>query len=190
MTNNDVPLDDYFYFLSRIVAGDDKNFNLLLRYLYKIEFYSLIPNDDNRGEDGKKLREIYLDEEHRSEPRRRMSRNNEDPQGSFYLPEDPCTVLEMLIGLSYRMENELECGPLRTSARECFWLFLKNLGLEWVNNTDFYRYAADELIGSLLDRKYKKNGEGGIFPLKRTKKNQRKVEIWYQMQEYLLENYF
>lgn len=173
-------MDKYFKFLSHIVAGNDNNYNLLLRHLHKIEFYSLIPNDDNRGEDGKRLRDIFLD--------------NEDPHGSFYLPKGPCSVLEMLIGLSYRMENELECGPRRTRAPECFWLFLKNLGFDWANNDDYYQNAGDdaieELVGLFLDRKYEKSGRGGIFPLRRTNKNQREVEIWYQMQEYLLENYF
>jgi hypothetical protein len=164
-------VDKYFQFLSDIVAGD-YNTGLLLRYLHKIEFYSLIPNDDNRGEDGKRLREIFLD----------------NSGESFHLPEEPCTVLEMFIGLAYRMENELKCGPHWLSVSECFWLFLKNLNLGWSDNDN--DAAVKEVISSFLERKYKRNGNGGIFPLKQTHNNQKKVEIWYQMQEYLLENYF
>ena len=33
------------------------------------------------------------------------------------------------------------------------------------------------------------NGTGGLFPLKRPRVNQRRVEVWYQMSEYLMENY-
>ena len=172
-------MDKYFDFLSNIVIDND-NYDLLLMHLHKIEYYSLIPNDDNRGEDGKRLREIFLD--------------NEGPQGPFCLPEGSCTVLEMLIGLSFRMENELKCGPCGTSASECFWLFMQNLNLNWAHNNDYFQNDGDnsvaKIVWAVLERKYERNGEGGIFPLKQTRKNQRKVEVWYQMQEYLLENYF
>ena len=33
------------------------------------------------------------------------------------------------------------------------------------------------------------DGFGGLFPLKHAKKDQRKVEIWYQLQNWLMENY-
>ena len=172
-------VDRYFNFLSDIVVDND-NYSLLLRCLHNIVFYSLVPNDDNRGEDGKQLREIFLD--------------NEDLQGSSYLLEGPCTTLEMLIGLSYRMEHELKYGPCQTSESDCFWLFMRNLNLDWAHNDDYYQKGGNEAVVDciqlLLDRGYERNGEGGIFPLKRSRKNQRDVEIWYQMQEYLLENYF
>ena len=41
----------------------------------------------------------------------------------------------------------------------------------------------------MLAREYSDNGHGGLFPLKNPKKDQRKVEIWYQMTEYINENY-
>ena len=40
-----------------------------------------------------------------------------------------------------------------------------------------------------VERRYKRSGEGGLFPLKNAAKDQRKVEIWYQLSSYLLENY-
>jgi len=167
----------YFQFLSNIVGRN--GYDLLLRHLHRIEFYSLVPNDDNRGEDGKKLRDIFFEEV--------------GYMASSSLPEGPCTVLEMLIGLSYRVENELAGNPRGILAREAFWIFIDNLDLAWCDDVGYLnRLAAeiiDDVIGVLLDRKYMRNGTGGIFPLLKTRKDQRKVEIWYQMSEYLLENY-
>jgi len=38
-------------------------------------------------------------------------------------------------------------------------------------------------------RRYSKTGKGGLFPLKHPKKDQTEVEIWYQMQQYVMENF-
>ena len=40
-----------------------------------------------------------------------------------------------------------------------------------------------------MQRCFKSDGNGSIFPLKCAKKDQRGVEIWYQMQAYIAENY-
>ena len=173
--------DDYFDFLSNIVnrGGGMYGCRQLLRHLYNVDFYSNIRNDDNRAEDGKKLREIFQD-----------NRKGERISSSIF--GKPCTVLEMLIGLSFRMENELEHGPNRKDACECFWILLKNLNIDWCNDIEYYytNNSIERNINDLLERSYCRNGQGGLFPLERTTKDQRDVEIWYQMQEYLIENYF
>jgi len=45
----------------------------------------------------------------------------------------------------------------------------------------------DDILDRVIHRKYKANGEGGFFPLKETNNDQRDVELWYQMSEYVLE---
>lgn len=182
MTSNEVQKQQYFEFLCGIIGdirrGVVSEYTLLLEHLHKKEFYSLVPNDDNRGEDGKKLRMIFEEEAN---------------QGLSFFLEEPCTVLEMLIGLSFRIENNLKDGPHDMSTGECFWMLINNLGLSWANNNaycqDYESEAIDEQIDIFLSRNYGKNGDGGLFPLKKPLKDQRKVEIWYQMAEYLLENF-
>ena len=57
-------MNRYFEFLCSIVDEDgSREYDKLLSELHGIDFYSLIPNDDNRGEDGKQLRERFEDEE-------------------------------------------------------------------------------------------------------------------------------
>jgi len=155
----------------------------LLRHLHHIEFYDFVPHDCNRSADGKKLREIYQHEVGR--------------KASFYVSghdEGPCTVLEMMIGVAIRMENELAVGPYALKMPECFWTLIENLELHWCddrkfNNDTSVATVIDDRIHAMMDRKYRANGKGGLFPLRRPSENQKKIEIWYQMQAFLLENY-
>lgn len=174
-------MNRYFEFLCSIVDEDgSREYDKLLSELHGIDFYSLIPNDDNRGEDGKQLRERFEDEEG-------------GPQGLSLSHDKPCTVLEMLIGLAYRLEFESANSHWEKTPGEWFWILLDNLGLGWCDNNMFVQINnTDEIhqkIGVFLDRHYKSDGSGGLFPLKEPRKDQRRVEVWYQMSAYIMENY-
>jgi hypothetical protein len=168
----------YFEFLCNIVGRIDR-YNKLLEELYLVEFYPLIPHDDNRGEDGKQLREKFMDEE--------------GQQALSQSDLGPCSLLEMLIGLSFRLVFETEQSRWEKNPREWFWILIDNLGLQWCDDLMFERLECREeldiKVKNFLDRQYKSDGEGGLFPLKNPKKDQRRVEIWYQMSAYILENY-
>lgn len=169
----------YFDYLCAIV-GRSQEFSILLDELHKIEYYSLIPNDDNRGADGIYIRNIFLEEVGQT--------------GHISLPDGPCTVLEMLIGLSYRLEFETAQSKWEKTVSEWFWILIDNLGLIKCHNDEYFTNCEVEntipdIIGKMLAREYSHNGHGGLFPLKNPKKDQRKVEIWYQMTEYINENY-
>jgi len=152
---------------------------MLLGELHRMEFYSLIPNDDNRGEDGKQLREKFI--------------NEEGPQALSQSDLGGCSVLEMLIGLSFRLEFETMSSRWEKTPSEWFWILIDNLGLEWCNNSMFLQHKSiDKIITKVeifLNRHYKNDGNGGLFPLKNPRKDQRRIEIWYQMSGYILENY-
>ena len=170
----------YFDFLCSFV-GRTHQYSSLLNELYGIEFYSLIPNDDNRGIDGEQLRQKFIDEA--------------GPTGPRFLPSGPCTVLEMLIGVAYRLEFETAQTQWERTPEEWFWVLIDNLNLSFYDNKTYelnYNNCVvkvSKVINSMLAREYDNHGEGGLFPLKRAKKDQRRVEIWYQMSAYVLENY-
>jgi hypothetical protein len=67
--------------------------------------------------------------------------------------------------------------------------FFKNLGDDDDFPTGQAGMLVEQKINRVLERTYKPNGEGGLFPLKNTCKNQKRVEIWYQMNSYIHENY-
>jgi hypothetical protein len=176
--------DQYFTFLCDLVWDDviestdaeNRTFQLLSQ-LYRTEFYSLIPNDDNRGMDGLDIREDFIDHQ----------------GGQQALPFGSCSVLEMLIGLSFRLEFETSQSKWEKTPTEWFWILINNLNLDFPSNNylseDEYQEKIVDIVTIFLERKYKNNGEGGLFPLKNPKNNQKKIEVWYQMSAYILENY-
>lgn len=183
----DMRNNEYFHFLCDLVWEEDPNIlesqrtekieNILLHELFKMEFVPLIPNDDNRCADGQDIREDYLD----------------NGGGQHGLPLCYCTVLEMLIALSFRLEFETSQSKWEKSPCKWFWILIDNLGLNFNENKDLtkqeYLDKIHHSVTLFVNRGYKSNGEGGLFPLKNPKKDQKKVEIWYQMSAYILENY-
>ncbi len=143
----------------------------LMRQLYTKEFVWFIPNDDNRVEDGRDLRYEFIESE---------GNGDVDPDWMAL----GCSMLEMLIGLSRRLSFEAEGEP-----RVWFWHMVETLGVS-CNDKEYdnkhYR-EIDEILDKVIWRTYDRHGRGGLFPLRRTMKDQRKVEIWYQLSAYLLE---
>lgn len=144
----------------------------LFLQLYKIEFVWFIPNDDNRAEDGLCLREQFL-EDHGYD----IFEVNPHWMG------EPCSFLEMLVALSRRLSFEAEGEP-----RVWFWHLIENLGLE--NCTDRSKYdqgKVEDIVNTVIWRTYDSDGHRGLFPMRHTRRDQRDVEIWYQLNEYLLD---
>ncbi len=143
-----------------------------MRQLYVKEFVWLIPNDDNRAEDGKALRYEFINE-----------------QGIDEVDQEwldlGCSFLEMLIALARRAAFESDDEVV-----EWFWRFIFNLGLN--NHTDSaYTRETEREVDNVLDtvifRTYDADGLGGLFPLTHPRQDQRKVELWYQLAAYLTE---
>lgn len=175
------PLDElYLSWLYQQVASvklknPSRSYWELIKQLYTKEFVWLIPNDDNRVADGKDLRKEFLVEE-------RLT--GVDPEWM----ELECSVLEMLITLSRWLTFEADDGE----PREWFWHLIANLGLPADECNDrVYNDHIKENIDSILDRfiwrNYSPSGQGGLFPLQHPSRDQRRVEIWYQLNAYLLE---
>lgn len=179
------PIDDrYFEWLvSQVTAVRNRNpartYWHLFRQLYSTEFVWVVPIDDNRVEDGKNLRDDFMRE-----------------QGSDGVTEEwlnlGCSVMEMLIAMAHRASYQDGREPV-----VWFGEFLENLGL--INYTDDrYTPTIEKKISRILEnfiyRNYEPSGRGGIFPLKHPERlrpkdrDQSKVEIWYQMSSYILEN--
>jgi hypothetical protein len=101
-------------------------------------------------------------------------------------------MLEFLIGLAGRMAFIMgeEGNPLHTGYY--FWQMIENLRLGKLSDDRFDElngsFFTQEAVDRVLYRTYDRNGRGGLFPLKNPEKDQRGVEIWYQMQEWLLES--
>lgn len=172
--------DNYYpkYLKNLVMDQEHKEFGILLDRLWKKEYYSILPNDQNRAKDGILLRDI-----------------EDGPDYTDYY--GPCSVLEMLIALSKRMDYEISGSGYDVTYKDLFWEMLDNLGLMKFDDLaimyDARTNELDYILTNWIERQYSPDGSGGIFPIKKWKRGvdtpQTKVEIWYQMMKYLSKSY-
>ena len=162
----------YFQYLCDIIDGS--NYYNLLWLLHNREFLVLVDGDYNRTKDALILRDGYV---------------------KAGMDKD-ATILEVLVSLSIRTEHDImhdDHAGDRTP--EWFWMMMSNLGLsgpEWTDDR-WDDIKIDKVVDTLIifnERRYNRDGtNGGLFPLRSSRRDLRKVELWYQLNWYLLENY-
>lgn len=140
----------------------------LLRQMYATEFVWFIPNDDNRAEDGRDLRQEFLNQQVLQADRDWLSLG--------------CSFLEMLVALSRRLEFEAE-----GRADEWFWHLVRIIRLDICTDGNYIPEYVEAALDTVIWRTYEPSGLGGLFPLKHPAHDQTNVEIWYQLSEWLLE---
>lgn len=169
--------DQYFKWLYKNVCSirersASKRYWALLTHLFLKEFVWVIPNDDNRVEDGRNLRSEFL---------RTRRKDSVDLEAEFM--RLGCSMLEMLLGISRRLSFDTEI-----EARDWFWELIENLDLIHYNdNAPIPTEEIDAILDRVIWRIYKPNGFGGLFPLAKAAEDQRAIELWYQQSAYLLE---
>ena len=138
-----------------------RGYDMLFEQLHETAFIFILPFDSNREGDG-----LYL--------RKRMGIRD----------RRQCSVLEMLVAFSDRAFKEYFAGCVDTAA-DVFWIMLHNLGLDGFADNVYDDVEVAEILDTWLNRRFDANGNGSIFPLRRTNRDQRDVEIWSQMNEYV-----
>lgn len=173
--------DPYFDWLCILIGVNSnfpkRNYFQLISALHRTEFTPKLAMDQNRGADGLQLRVEFMDEH--------------GPWGSA-TNRGPCTMLEFLVALAKRMSFLTYGEGNHGQTAYYFWKMMENLGLSKVTddrwetaNGDFF---VEDAVWRINQREFMPDGSGGIFPLKRPNGDQRKIEIWYQMNAWLLEN--
>ncbi len=173
--------DQYFNWMYQLVCDSryakGLSYRKLLHHLHEIDFTYTIPMDGNRWEDGIDLRYRFGYEE-----------GYIQPMIASYLDDRSCSVLEMLIALSIRCEEHIMGDPnAGNRTGQWFWNMIVNLGLGSMNDIHYNEKFIDKSISRFLNREYQKDGTGGLFTVRRPKKDMRSTEIWYQMCWYLAE---
>lgn len=175
--------DYYDWLYDGVTESMSNNYSQLIAALWDKEFYSILANDDNRGEDGLNLRYFYITEE----------ANLPDAALDELIDLGPCRCLEMIIALARRMEGELYGSVYDKYWDDLFWELIENLGMIDFHNGRFYNsdsvHVVDNILARWLERGYGRDGVGGLFPISRPIHSQAKLEVWYQMMDYLLINY-
>lgn len=166
---NQLDVRYYDWLVSQIHIPNGKDYGDLFTRMHNLEFVWTVPNDDNRVQDGLDLRIVFGYEA------------NINPK---QLALEGVTFLEVMIALSRRLE--FTAGG---KAQQWAWRLLKNLHLTKMSEplTKEKSEQIDDILDAVIWRTYEPNGRGGFFPLNYPEEDQRKIEIWYQMNKYVIE---
>lgn len=178
----DAPNDiqkEYNEWLMEKTGLSNHNFRKLAEALINKDFYYFIENDMNRYIDGLDIRKDFAYDT--------LYDDYNDING-------PCNCLEMIYGLAKRMNNIIYDPDFpEDETEDCLYCMLQNLGLLIFDDQNFEKYGGIERVNYILEvfleRSYDYYGNGGLFPNQNARKDQRNVEIWYQMSEYINENF-
>ena len=165
--------DGYFSILLGIVHPV-RPYRKLLLLLDSIAYKWILPMDKNRGMDGVTYRYRVI--------------SNAKLQVPLFRVQRDCSVLEMLIALADRCESEYSGSPGDDHPERIFWLMLHNLQLDIFDDNSYDKERIEEIVARWLSRDYDEHGFGGLFPLETAMEDQRYVEIWQQMLEYVFAN--
>lgn len=181
----------YFKWLCGLVGLQDRrgrSWFTLARWLMDEEFIFRLEQDWDRARDGLQLRFLFASDVLGDRDRKTFR--------ELYSGEG-CRVLEMLVAFSMRIDDWLYgAEDNRAGTRRWFFEMLFNLGIEGYD--DGYlagmdgRNGRDDVLRRLdiwMNRTHRRDGRGGLFPLRSPNRDQRDVDIWYQLQNYLRENY-
>lgn len=166
------PIDNqYFDWLcAKVKMNRGSTYLELLRILYRFEFLIVHPLDENRVLDALELRDEF------------KHITNIDLTKELF--QEEVSVLEVLIAFSERASFQIDMTP-----KEWFWQFITNLNLEEFQHPNLKdQERILDILHRFVTRNYLSNGDGGLFPLRRPKHDQREVEIWYQFCEYVDDN--
>lgn len=184
--------DEYFNYLTEDVLGPTHNgklYSILYYTLNNIEFYAKIERDKNRAESAYTYRMIFLQLYKEKFPKETASISSSSigDIGFSYMPSFFEVVIYLAKDLAYITDGSTDTKYLS----KWFWIMMENLGLEsyWDGNTtDSDINIIKATVRRVLDRDYDENGVGGLFPLRETSVDQRKTELWYQANYFLVEN--
>jgi hypothetical protein len=165
------PLESaYFNWLcAKVLDRNSRMYHDLLAFLHRTEFVWMeeVPADQHRAADGIQLRADFCRETH-------------TPKDPIWF-QQPCSVFEAFYAFAKRASFQTDI-PIRN----WFWEFIENLQLDQfrqVSNGD-YRIIQN-VVDNFMWRRYDQRGNGGLFPMRIAKQDQREVEIWYQFCDYV-----
>ncbi|MBP5594812.1 MAG: hypothetical protein J6Y02_05470 [Pseudobutyrivibrio sp.] len=170
--------DDYYNWLVDLTCGWCSrygNYSNLMSYLYARQFTWTIPHDENRASDGFEMRYRFVEQ------------TTEYTYRDVYLYlTHPTNCLEMMTALASGCEEHIMGDP-SIGDNTGFWFYqmIANMHLDQMTDDYFDEDYVEAVVSDMLQRRYKKNGDGGLFIINDPTKDMRTVEIWCQLCWYL-----
>lgn len=165
--------DRYFDWLVDLVNADD--FLRLCTIMDGLDFTYILPLDENRIDDAFELRDIYTDE------------TGDDHGRNF----TSCSLFEMIVAMAVRCDRDI-MYEASIGHRYSLWFhcFVENLFEGKARRAEQYMTEEEviDICSRFMNRDYERDGTGGMFPVKHDRRDQRRVQIWLQMNIWLVEN--
>lgn len=175
---------NYYNYFEWLLHGMNDNqwgyrtqeFSKLLNLMFKLRFKAVNHMDVIREEKIDDLRDdfFYDHDEHIKD-----------------VPDMPAypTVLELLISLSYSMEDVMSNQKYGNRTADWFWGMIINLGLEDLDDDEFDEGYAVAVFSRWLKREFAPDGNGSPFPMRDPPCDMTGVDIWRSFLWYVNENY-
>lgn len=168
---------EYFEWLVNLVSEQrfaKPVYQKLLMRLHSTEFRYSLRRDRDRADDGVEMRYRFA-----------VCHRYDIPSTMADL-DGPCTILEMMIALAIRCEEQI-ADDTRYGDRmtQWFWNMIVNLGLGPMTDSMYDDEYVGVTLQRFLTRDYEPDGRGGLFRLRNCEDDLRKVEIWRQALWYL-----
>lgn len=178
MNRDDVRNDYFEWMINKITTDccDSVSYRNLLSTLHHRNFVYHLLSDENRAEDGKKLRWRYA----------HNVGENKDRDNIHECLAGPCSILEMMVALAIRIEETIMDDPrYGNRTGQWFWTMIANMGLGGMYNEVYDHRYVNKIITDFLNREYDADGTGGLFRIGFGYGDARKKDIWNQMCIYL-----
>lgn len=179
MTKEQLSKEYFTWLLDLIYTGryaPSTSYMKLLIKLHEVEFVPILRRDGNRAMDGVCLRRRFAFQEGYEEQIDIVEQTL----------DGPCSMLEMIVALAIRCEETIMDDPrVGDRTRQWFWGMLSSMGLKPMVDIYYDEDQVDAIINRFISREYQSNGVGGLFTIRNSPEDLRKVEIWCQMCWYL-----
>ena len=187
MANSELLNASVNWLCSRVDIGPE--YSNLAGYLFDYKFRWVLDHDKSRAVDGQDLRYYFGCE---------IGINDYIDIGR----SDWASVLEVLVAFAMRIERQvMGDDDLGDRTATWFWEMMRNLSLAKMTNDSFNLDEVNRILDVWLDRKFDSNGRFSPFPLnqggplmgqfcpKNANLDQKTVDLWYQMQTYMMLKY-
>lgn len=167
---------DYFEWMYDLVSGNrfaaGNTYRQLLTFLHDTEFVYFVPYDENRAAEGVALRYRFC--------------SMHDILDLEWCLDGPCSILEMMIALAIRCEENLMVDrTMGDRTAQWFWNMISNMGLGGMTDTNYNEWLVNDVVTRFLNREYEPDGRGGLFRVRGWHRDMRTAEIWHQLLAYI-----
>lgn len=163
--------DEYGAWLVSRVGFNNPAYGILMKCLHTTPF----TYDSER---------FYLDRDRVSDG---QNLRREAGVSDIFGPAVNCSMLELMVALSIRLDNEYIGDMFEEHPEIIFWEMICNLGLDDLADYRWDSRIYNAIIQRFLDRKITDKGVGSLFRLKKSRQKFAQLTIWEQSMAYIFD---